>query len=91
MERVCASWNAALATLRPVVTPDEERPPSSYGTAITKADLAPIPDEDLPPGLPAWMRSLDAWASRTGADAQSKRATITVTIPRASRTWPPLG
>ena len=90
MARLCTSWNAALAALRPVVTPDEERPPSEYGTAITKADLAPIPDVDLPPGLPVWMRSLDAWASRSGADAQAKRATITVAVPRAARTWPAL-
>jgi hypothetical protein len=86
--RLCESWNAALTTLHPVVTPDEARPLVPYGARIEQADLAPIPSEDLPPGLPAWMRSLDAWASRTGDDAQSKRATITVEVPRASRTWP---
>jgi uracil-DNA glycosylase len=91
MERLCASWNAVLTTLQPVVTPDEERPLVLYGTAITKADLAPIPDEDLPPGLPPWMRSLDAWAVRRGDDAQGKRANITITIPRAARTWPAIG
>jgi uracil-DNA glycosylase len=90
MERLCASWNAVLAALHPVVTADEDRPLVRYGTTITKADLAPIPDEDLPPGLPAWMRSLDAWAVRRGEDAQGKRANITINIPRAARTWPTL-
>jgi uracil-DNA glycosylase len=88
MQRLCDSWNAALTSLQPVVTPDEALPLTLYGAAITKDDLAPIPDQDLPAGLPAWMRALDAWASRTGPDTQSKRATITVAVPRAARTWP---
>jgi hypothetical protein len=90
MARLCASWNTALAALTPVVTPDTPADPMPYGAAITTADLAAIPAIDLPAGLPAWMRSLDAWAARTGADAQSKRATITVTVPRAARSWPPI-
>ena len=61
-----------------------------YGATIAKTDLAPIPPIDLPAGLPPWMCALDAWAARTGPDAQVKRATITVTVPRASRTWPVL-
>ena len=88
MQRLCDSWNAAVTALQPVVTPDADLPSVPYGATITKDDLAPIPAEDLPAGLPAWMRSLDAWASRTGEDAQLKRATITVVVPRASRTWP---
>jgi hypothetical protein len=59
-----------------------------YGSTITDDDLAPIPEIDLPPGLPAWMGALDAWATRTGTDAQKKRATITVTVPTRFRTWP---
>lgn len=90
-QRLCDSWNAALTSLQAVVTPDEERPLVAYGASIEETDLAPIPPNDLPAGLPAWMRSLDAWASRTGDDAQSKRATITVAVPRASRTWPEPG
>jgi uracil-DNA glycosylase len=88
MQRLCDSWNAGLTVLQPVVTPDEPLPSVPYGATITEADLAPIPAEDLPAGLPAWMRSLDAWASRTGADTQLKRATISVVVPRAARTWP---
>jgi uracil-DNA glycosylase len=89
MQRLCTSWNEALVALRPSVTPDGDAAPTDlYGAAITKQDLAPIPEEDLPPGLPPWMRALEAWAGRTGADAQTKRATITVTVPRVARTWP---
>jgi uracil-DNA glycosylase len=88
MQRLCDSWNAAVTLLQPVVSPDEDLPSVPYGATIAKEDLAPIPAEDLPAGLPAWMRSLDAWTSRTGADAQLKRATISVVVPRAARTWP---
>ena len=55
--RLCADWNAALETLRPVVTPDEPVPLVPYGTTITEADHGEIPAADLPAGLPAWMRS----------------------------------
>ncbi len=87
-EKLCASWNAALDILRPVVTSDVPAPTTRYGTKLEKTDLAPIPAFDLPPGLPAWMRSLDAWARRSGADAGAKRATIEVVVPRKARTWP---
>ena len=79
--RRCSPWSRPTRSGRSCCT----------ATTITKADLAPIPDEDLPPGLPPWMRSLDAWAVRRGEDAQGKRANITITIPRAARTWPALG
>ncbi len=88
--RLCASWNAALSLLQTVVTADVPTPLVPYGAMLEDADLAVIPPDDLPPGLPAWMRSLDAWANRSGVDAQEKRATITVAVPRAARTWPPL-
>ena len=45
---------------------------------------------DLPAGSPGWWGSLDSWAARTGTDPQTKRATITVTVPTADRDWPPL-
>jgi Uracil DNA glycosylase superfamily len=90
MARLCASWNEALSALHGVVRPDEAVPLVSYGEAIAKTDLAPIPAADLPAGLPPWMTALDAWAARTGPDVQSKRATITVTVPRRFRTWPVL-
>src|SRR6478672_3319209 len=87
-KRLCDSWNIALGVLRPVVTPDDPPMPTVlYGDTLTDADHAVIPAIDLPAGLPAWMRSLDAWAARTGEDAQAKRATITVTVPRSARQW----
>ena len=88
--RLCESWNNLLDTLGEMITPDAQVAPSRYGTTITKADLAPIPDGDLPPGLPAWMHALDAWAVRTGDTKQMKRASITVTVPTVARTWPPV-
>ena len=88
--KLCASWNDALTALQPLITPDEPRPLDLYGETIKPDDLGAIPSEDLPAGLPAWMRSLDAWAARVGEDAQRKRATITVTVPRVARTWPPV-
>lgn len=87
-QRLCESWNAALDALHGVVTADTPVPLRHYGTTITDEDLAPIPAADLPAGLPPWMGALDAWAARTGPDAQKKRATITVTVPTRFRTWP---
>jgi hypothetical protein len=89
-KRLCASWNAALTQFDGHLTQDEPTPLVLYGDTLAKTDLATIPQIDLPPGLPPWMRALDAWAVRTGADTQTKRATITVTIPRNARTWPPI-
>ncbi len=86
--RLCASWNEALVALHPLITQDVPTPLSRYGTSIARTDLAAIPACDLPAGMPPWMRSLDAWARRTGTDADSKRATITVSIPKKARTWP---
>lgn len=85
--RLCASWNGALDTLDGVVSPDEPGELRHYGEALTADDLVPIPERDLPAGLPAWMRSLEPWAQRTGADADSRRATITVTVPHRFRSW----
>jgi hypothetical protein len=101
MTRMLAGWNEALAELHPAIAhPDVERPLEPYGTALAPTDLAPIPEEDLPAGVPAWMGGVDAWATRTQvgeADgptatpvdvANAKRATIVVKVPRRHRTWP---
>jgi hypothetical protein len=90
MLRLTESWNQALEQLHPVVRQDVSTPLTLYGGAIEKADTVVIPERDLPPGLPAWMQSLEAWATRTGTDAQMKRATITVVVPTKQRTWPPI-
>ena len=77
------NWNAGMAVLHPLILhPDTPRPLVPYGDAFAPEDLREIPEADLPAGLPAWMRSLKAWASRTGTTPASKRATITVKVPK---------
>lgn len=81
MKRLCDSWNDAIDAIRAGgLTQDVATPVSHYGAALTEADLAPIPERDLPPGLPAWMRDVEPWAARTGT-GEAKRRTITVTAP----------
>ncbi|MGY6025331.1 NAD(P)H-binding protein [Streptomyces spinosirectus] len=75
----------ALTALRSTVTPDAERPCTPYGDTLTPADLGTIPEADLPPGLPGWMRSDEPWAERQGATPADKRATITVQVPADQR------
>jgi uracil-DNA glycosylase len=83
-----AGWNTALRTLRTVVTRDATRASlySSSGVLRTSDDVE-IPPGDLPAGLPSWMRSLEDWATRTGASADDKRATIAVVVPTDLRPW----
>lgn len=74
--------NAALSRLHPKIAhPDHAGPLVPYGTAFGPGDRAEIPEADVPPGVPAWMRSPRAWARRTGSGAAAKRRTITVTVP----------
>jgi len=81
------NWNGALERLRPAVRhPDVDRDLVPYGEALASADYAPIPERDLPAGLPEWMRSR-AWADRRGRTPDLKRASIVVTVPRAARPW----
>jgi hypothetical protein len=89
-QRLLANWNLALPGLIAAIThPDQPPDPTPYGSAFTPTDLQPIPADDLPAGTPEWMRSAHDWANRTGADADTKRATLTVTIPPAARPWNP--
>ena len=93
MADMLAGWNEALPVLASAIAhPDVSRDLVLYGSTLDKdRDLAPIPERDLPAGLPEWMRSLDAWAARLGPDIDTKRATIVVTVPRKQRPWTPLG
>jgi uracil-DNA glycosylase len=87
-ERLLANWNAALPGLVDAIQdPDVPASGTPYGTAFTDADLPPIPPGDLSAGIPAWMRTARDWATRTGSDADTKRATITVTVPAGARPW----
>jgi uracil DNA glycosylase superfamily protein len=81
-------WNAAIEALRPVVTADAAHAPLYLSSGHLRAsDDVEIPSADMPAGLPAWMRSLENWASRTGSSADTKRATIEVVVPADQRPW----
>ena len=56
-----------------------------YGDALAPGDLVEVPEQDLPAGSPPWMLGAANWATRSGATAAAKRATITVTVPKAFR------
>lgn len=98
-KELLANWNVALSALDGSLRADTPRPLALYGTSFAPGDLAAIPECDLPPGLPEWMRSLDAWASRRAIDeaegptatpadvTEAKRAGIGVRVPRAQRAW----
>jgi uracil-DNA glycosylase len=83
------NWNVALPGLAANVEPDGNGhpQPTPYGSTWEAGDLQPIPPNDIPAGSPAWWGDLDAWAVRTGSDADTKRATITVTVPPGARPW----
>ena len=85
-----ADWNEKLPVLRDRVMPDGMSQESLYGTTWQEGDLVRVPSADLPPGSPDWWFDLAAWASRTGPDVQTKRATITVVVPKQARLWPVL-
>lgn len=55
-------WRAAVIDLRAVVTPDPDGSPAkpNYGTTFKEADYAPIPERDLPFGVPTWLGD-NAW------------------------------
>jgi uracil-DNA glycosylase len=82
MRALLKNWNAGLQQLAPAIRhPDEPVPLVLYGDAFVGGDLVPIPEADLPAGLPAWMHEKDGWAQRKGSDPRSKRANITITVP----------
>lgn len=80
-----ADWNQALAQLHPQIShPDTPRPLVPYGTTFAPQDRVAIPAQDVPAGIPDWMRSPAAWAQRVGTTAAQKRANLTITIPSGS-------
>jgi len=81
IKAMLANWNAALAQLSPLAHPDVQHALVPYGEAFAPGDRAEIPEADMPAGVPDWMRSPSAWASRAGATAAAKRRNITITIP----------
>ncbi len=81
IKAMLANWNAALTQLHPhVAHPDTARPLVPYGDALTDAERVEIPAQDMPAGLPAWMRSTDPWAKRTTGQS-AEGAALLVTRP----------
>jgi uracil-DNA glycosylase len=82
MKKLCDSWNIGLDTITTspgALTPDTPTPLVHYGNTIAPADHTAIPEADMPPGLPDWMRGAHSWATCTGANAAAKRANLTIT------------
>lgn len=86
MAKLLADWNKGLGKLSTQLQfRDEPATWVDYDTTLADRDLAPIPAMDMPAGLPVWMRSVDAWASRQVIGTAPKRANIVVTVPRTAR------
>ena len=82
-KKLLQNWNVGLETLAPAIThPDVSVPLTLYGDTWADGDRLPIPEFDLPAGLPPWMHQQDGWAVRKGADPLKKRRDITVTVPK---------
>jgi hypothetical protein len=78
-----ANWNVGLTTLSPAIAhPDAARPLVLYGEAWADGDRTPVPEKDLPAGLPRWMHENDGWAKRTGKTDLDKRRNITIMVPK---------
>ncbi len=97
--RLLEGWNVGLATLSGKVTPDRAKKLVPYGSSFKFRDLTPIPEADLPPGAPPWMRSSEEWAWRRQIEdkdgtepvgvgmTEGKRAGIAVRVPKKQRVW----
>jgi hypothetical protein len=82
-KKLLANWNLGLQTLAPAIKhPDVSVPLTLYGDTWANGDRLPIPEFDLPAGLPGWMHEQDGWAARKGTDPLKKRRDITLTVPK---------
>jgi len=82
-KKMLANWNAGLQALSPAVKhPDVSTALALYGDTWSVGDRLPIPEGDMPEGLPPWMHENDGWATRKGTDMIAKRRNITVTVPK---------
>jgi hypothetical protein len=76
-------WNAAIQALRPAIAHrDTNQQLAPYGDDFTAIELVPIPQYDLPAGMPHWMCGDDGWAVRAGVTPAEKRKTITIQVPQ---------
>jgi hypothetical protein len=82
-KKMLQNWNDGLAILSPRIQhPDIATPLVLYGDVWADGDRLPIPEMDIPAGLPAWMHKQDGWADRKGTDTLKKRRNITITVPK---------
>ncbi len=82
-KKLLNNWNLALEILSPAIQhPDHAVAITPYGDSWTEGDRVPIPEQDFPAGLPAWMHENDGWATRKGANTLAKRRNITLTVPK---------
>jgi uracil-DNA glycosylase len=83
IKKMLQNWNAGLESISPAIQhPDTTVPLTLYGQSFKDDEKPEIPDIDLPPGLPSWMRENDGWARRIGSTPILKRRNITVTVPK---------
>jgi uracil-DNA glycosylase len=76
------NWNVGMQSVAPQLRhPDAATPLRLYGEAWAEGDRVPIPDFDVPAGLPVWMHQQDGWARRVGSSDLAKRRNITLTVP----------
>lgn len=79
--KMLQNWNAGLQSVASSLNhPDAQSPLLLYGQAWADGDRVPIPEFDLPAGLPPWMHQQDGWAKRLGATDIAKRRNITITV-----------
>ena len=84
-KKMLKNWNVGLQTLAPAIGhPDAPRSLVLYGDTWAPDDRLPVPEDDIPAGLPAWMHEQDGWARRAGADLLAKRRNITITVPKGT-------
>lgn len=82
-KKMLQNWNVGLQTLAPAIQhPDAPTPLVLYGDTWADGDRQPIPERDIPAGLPPWMHENDGWATRAGTDALKKRRNITINVPK---------
>lgn len=83
-------WNAGLERIDDALGERDSEGRGSlvpYGQELLAEDRAPIPEFDMPPGSPPWMRSVKQWATRKGDTPEARRACIEVVVPRGERPW----
>jgi hypothetical protein len=81
-KKLLKNWNAGIQALLPAIEhPDVTNATVPYGDAWGADERPPIPADDFPAGLPAWMHE-DGWAQRKGSTTLAKRRNITITVPK---------